>query len=161
ERVTYMNGVPTQWSLLVKHPRARQTDFTRLRIVGIGGAAATPALVREMRELLGCPVLNGYSSTEAGIISGTRLDDSDGVVASTVGRARADVDLRTVAIDTGEPTPVGEVGEIVCRSPAMMRGYWRDPELTATVIDADGWLHTGDLGRLDAEGNLTIAGRRK
>ena len=49
----------------------------------------------------------------------------------------------------------------MCRSPAMMRGYWRDPELTASVIDADGWLHTGDLGRLDADGNLTIAGRRK
>jgi acyl-CoA synthetase (AMP-forming)/AMP-acid ligase II len=161
EQVTYMNGVPTQWSLLVKHPRARQTDFSRLRVVGMGGAAATPALVREMRELLGCPVLNGYSSTEAGIISGTRLGDPDDVVAGTVGRARDDVELQTVAIDTGAPTPIGEVGEIVCRSPAMMRGYWRDPELTATVIDGDGWLHTGDLGRLDADGNLTIAGRRK
>jgi len=161
ERVTYMNGVPTQWSLLVKHPRAREVDFSALRVAAMGAAAATPALVGEIRELLGCPVLNGYSQTEAGIISGTRIGDPDDVVAGTVGRARGEVELRTVALDTGEPTPAGEVGEIVCRSPAMMRGYWRDPELTATVVDADGWLHTGDLGRLDADGNLTIAGRRK
>jgi acyl-CoA synthetase (AMP-forming)/AMP-acid ligase II len=78
-----------------------------------------------------------------------------------VGRARTEVELRTVALETGDAAPVGEVGEIVCRSPAMMLGYWRDPELTATVIDADGWLHTGDLGRLDADGNLIIVGRRK
>src|SRR5262249_40627059 len=78
-----------------------------------------------------------------------------------VGRARPDVELRTVALEGGAPTPVGEVGEIVCRSPAMMGGYWRDPELTKTVVDADGWLHTGDLGALDADGNLTIVGRVK
>jgi acyl-CoA synthetase (AMP-forming)/AMP-acid ligase II len=114
-----------------------------------------------MHELLGCPVLNGYSCTEAGIICGTRIGDPDDIVAATVGRARTQVELRTVTIDTGAPTATGEVGEIVCRSPAMMRGYWRDPDLTATVIDADGWLHTGDLGWLDGDGNLTIAGRIK
>jgi acyl-CoA synthetase (AMP-forming)/AMP-acid ligase II len=161
EQVTFMNGVPTQWSLLVQHPRARETDFSRLRVVGMGAAVATPALIEGMRALLGCPVLNGYSSTEAGIISGTRVGDPDDVVATTVGRARPDVELRTVALDTGTPTETGEVGEIVCRSPAMMSGYWRDPERTATVIDDDGWLHTGDLGRLDADGNLTIVGRIK
>jgi len=161
ERITYMNGVPTQWSLLVKHPRAREVDFSALRVAAMGAAVATPALVREIRELLGCPVLNGYSQTEAGIISGTSIGDPDDVVAGTVGRARTEVELRTVALHTGAPTAVDQVGEIVCRSPAMMRGYWRDPELTASVIDADGWLHTGDLGRLDRDGNLTIAGRRK
>jgi acyl-CoA synthetase (AMP-forming)/AMP-acid ligase II len=161
ERVTFMNGVPTQWSLLVQHPRARETDFSRLRVVGMGASVATPALIEGMRALLGCPVLNGYSSTEAGIISGTRLGDTDEVVAKTVGRARPDVELRTVALDTGTPTPAGDIGEIVCRSPAMMDGYWRDPERTKSVIDADGWLHTGDLGRLDADGNLTIVGRIK
>jgi acyl-CoA synthetase (AMP-forming)/AMP-acid ligase II len=161
EHVTYMNGVPTQWSLIMKHPRVRDVDFSSLRIAAMGGAAASPALVREIRAVLGVPVLNGYSQTEAGIISGTRIGDPDEVVAGTVGRARDEVELRTVALDTGEPTPVGEIGEIVCRSPAMMREYWRAPELTATVIDADGWLHTGDLGRLDADGNLTIAGRCK
>src|SRR5262249_37368095 len=145
EQVTFMNGVPTQWSLLVQRPRARETDFSRLRVVGMGGAAATPALVRAMRDLVGCPVLNGYSSTEAGIISGTRVGDPDDVVAATVGRARPDVELRTVALEGGAPTPVDEVGEIVRRSPAVMGGYWRDPELTKTRGDADGWLHTGDL----------------
>ncbi len=77
-----------------------------------------------------------------------------------MGRPRAEVDLRIVD-PAGGDLPTGEVGEVVCRSPAMMRGYWRDPELTATVIDADGWLHTGDLGRLRPDGNLVLAGRLK
>jgi acyl-CoA synthetase (AMP-forming)/AMP-acid ligase II len=62
---------------------------------------------------------------------------------------------------TGEELPPGEVGEILERSPAMMRGYWQDPELTATVIDADGWLHTGDLATIDADGIVRIVGRLK
>jgi acyl-CoA synthetase (AMP-forming)/AMP-acid ligase II len=160
-RVTAMNGVPTQWQLVMAHPDTPAADFSSLRIAAMGAAPATPALIRSMRETLGCPVLNGYSSTEAGVLTGTRIGDSDDVVATTVGRPRPEVELRIVASDTELDVPAGEVGEIVCRSPAMMRGYWRDPELTATVIDPEGWLHTGDLGRLDAAGNLTIVGRLK
>jgi len=157
-RVTVMNGVPTQWSRLLDHEDVSLTDFSTLRVVAMGGAAAAPELIRRLRETLGCPVLNGYSATEAGVISGTVIGDSDEVVAGTVGRPRSEVDLRIVGPDATD-VPVGEVGEVICRSPAMMRGYWHDPDLTATVIDADGYLHTGDLGRLRPDGNLTLAGR--
>jgi len=153
-----MNGVPTQWSRLLDHEDVSLTDFSTLRVVAMGGAAAAPELIRRLRETLGCPVLNGYSATEAGVISGTVIGDSDEVVAGTVGRPRSEVDLRIVGPDATD-VPVGEVGEVICRSPAMMRGYWHDPDLTATVIDADGYLHTGDLGRLRPDGNLTLAGR--
>ena len=160
ERVTMMTGVPTQWALLLDRADVDGADLSHLRIVASGAAAAPPELIRRMRETLGVPVLNGYSQTEAGVISGTVIGDPDEVVAGTVGRPRAEVDLRIVAAD-GTPLPADTVGEVVCRSPAMMRGYWRDPELTATAIDADGWLHTGDLGRLRTDGNLVLSGRLK
>jgi len=108
-----------------------------------------------MRETLRCPVLTRYTSTEAGVTTGTVIGDSDETVATTVGRAVPDVELRIASLTAGE------VGEVVCRSPAMMLGYWRDPELTAEVVDPGGWLHTGDLGFLDADANLHLVGRLK
>ncbi len=161
EQITMGTGVPTQWELVLTHPDLGRTDFSQLRVCGIGGAAISPDLVRRMRETLGCPVLSRYTSTEAGVTTSTVIGDPDEIVATTVGRAVPEVELRIVAPASGEPVAPGEVGEVVCRSDAMMRGYWRDPELTATVIDADGWLHTGDLGTLDAAGNVRIVGRLK
>jgi acyl-CoA synthetase (AMP-forming)/AMP-acid ligase II len=100
-------------------------------------------------------VITRYTSTEAGVTTSTLIGDSDEVIATTVGRPAPDVELRILA---DEP---GEVGEIVCRSPAMMREYWQDPATTAATIDADGWLHTGDLGFVGDDGNLRIVGRLK
>ena len=159
ERVTVGTGVPTQWELVLAHPDLAITDCSHLRICGIGGSTVAPDLVRRMRESLGCPVMNRYTSTEAGVTTGTRLGDPDDVVAETVGRPPAELDLRL--LEGGRDVPDGEVGEIVVRSPMVMAGYWRDPDLTATVLDADGWLHTGDLARRDARGDLRIVGRLK
>jgi acyl-CoA synthetase (AMP-forming)/AMP-acid ligase II len=164
ERVTMMTGVPTQWTLLLQHPDVARTDFSRVRVAGIGGAPTSPELVRRMRETLHCAVRTRYTSTEAGVTTGTVDGDTDEVVATTVGRAREDVELRIVTAGArGEDgaLPPGEVGEVVCRSPAMMIGYWRDPELTAEVVDAGGWLHTGDLGFLDTDDYLHLVGRLK
>lgn len=164
ERITMGTGVPTQWEAVLDHPDLAITDFSRLRVCGIGGAAIAPDLVRRMRETLGCPVITRYTSTEAGVTTSTLVGDPDDVIATTVGRPAPDVELRIV-----EPTgaagaaalAAGEIGEIVCRSPAMMREYWQDPATTAATIDADGWLHTGDLGFVGPDGNLRIAGRLK
>jgi acyl-CoA synthetase (AMP-forming)/AMP-acid ligase II len=161
EGVTMATGVPTQWSLVLDHPDAARTDFSRIRVAAIGGASIAPDLVRRMRELLGCPVITRYTSTEAGVTTSTLAGDPDDVIATTVGRPTPDVELRIASTDGGGALPAGEVGEVLCRSPAMMRGYWRDPELTATVVDSDGWLHTGDLGVVGADGNLRIVGRLK
>ena len=160
EGITMATGVPTQWQLVLEHPDLAITDFSGVRVAGLGAAAIPPELVRRMRETLGCPVLTRYTSTEAGVTTSTRIGDSDEVVATTVGRPAPEVELRIVSPDN-EPVADGDVGEVVCRSPAMMLGYWRDPELTATVIDRDGWLHTGDLGFIGDDGNLRIAGRLK
>lgn len=161
ENITMGTGVPTQWELVLAHPDLARTHFSRLRVCGIGGAAISPDLVRRMRETLRCPVISRYTSTEAGVTTSTVVGDSDEIVATTVGRAAPEVELRIVDGDGTTELPRGEVGEVVCRSPAMMAGYWRDPELTATIIDPDGWLHTGDLGTLDGDGNVRIVGRLK
>jgi acyl-CoA synthetase (AMP-forming)/AMP-acid ligase II len=154
EDITMGTGVPTQWELVLAHPDVAITDFSRVRVCGIGGAAVAPDLVRRMRETLGCPVITRYTSTEAGVTTSTRVGDPDEVIATTVGRPAPDVELRILA------DAPGAVGEIVCRSPAMMREYWHDPETTAATV-RDGWLHTGDLGFVGDDGNLRIVGRLK
>ena len=161
EGITMGTGVPTQWSLVLAHPDVERTDFSRLRVAALGGAAIAPELVRQMRKVLECPVITRYTSTEAGVCTSTLVGDDDEVVATTVGRPAPEVDLRIVDTAGGGELPAGEIGEVCCRSPAMMRGYWRDPARTAEVIDADGRLHTGDLGVVGADGNLRIVGRLK
>lgn len=151
ERVTVGQGVPTQWSLVLAHPDLATTDVSSLRITSSGAARVPAELVRAMRAAFGVPVVVRYTSTEASLSTGTRLDDPDDVIADTVGRASGGVELRV----DGSP-----VGEVLVRSRAAMRGYWQDPERTAEVIDAEGWIHTGDLGTLDEDGNLTLVGRR-
>jgi acyl-CoA synthetase (AMP-forming)/AMP-acid ligase II len=161
EHITMGTGVPTQWELVLKHPDLGRTDFSELRVCGIGGAAISPDLVRRMRETLGCPVISRYTSTEAGVTTSTIVGDDDEIVATTVGRAAPDIELCVVDPASGAELAAGDVGEILVRSPAMMRGYWQDPELTATVIDVDGWLHTGDLASIDGDGIVRIVGRLK
>jgi acyl-CoA synthetase (AMP-forming)/AMP-acid ligase II len=158
EQVTVGQGVPSQWRLMLDHSNFPSTDLSHLRIAGTGAAPVPPDLVWEMRDRLGCPVVIGYASTEAAIISGSDPDDSADVIARTVGRPRSNVEVQIVG-ESGS-LPSGEVGTVRCRSAAVMRRYWRNPEATAEAIDGDGWLSTGDLGSLDSEGYLVLAGRK-
>jgi acyl-CoA synthetase (AMP-forming)/AMP-acid ligase II len=159
ERVTVGQGVPTQWRLLLDHPDFEGMDLSSLRIAGTGAALVPPELVREMEARLGCPVVIGYTSPEAAITTGTVPGDSPEVISRTVGRARVNVEVELVD-DDGKPVPTGEIGRVRCRSGAVMRGYWEDPERTAEVLDDDGWLTLGDLGSFDERGYLTLAGRK-
>ncbi len=158
ERVTVAQGVPTQWRLLLSLPELESADLSGLRVAGTGASNVPPELVREMRSRLGVPVVVGYTCTEAAITTRSRIEDSDEDIAQTVGRPSEGVQLRVVGED-GHPLPTGRVGKVQCRSPAVMRGYWRDPSLTSEVLSSDGWLSTGDLGSLDERGYLTLAGR--
>lgn len=158
ERVTVGQGVPTQWRLLFDHPDFASSDLTSLRIAGTGAATVPPELVREMERRLGCPVVIGYTSTEAAITTGSVPGDSPDVISQTVGRPRVNVELEVVD-DGGRNCPTGVVGQVRCRSEAVMRGYWQDPVRTTEVLGADGWLACGDLGFLDERGYLTLVGR--
>jgi acyl-CoA synthetase (AMP-forming)/AMP-acid ligase II len=133
--------------------------LSSLETVLIGGAPAAPALIGRIQEELGVVVSVRYSSTEVGIATASLADDPPEVLATTVGKATPGVELRVVDTDN-QPVPADTPGEVVVRSPATMRGYWRDPEATATTLDAEGWIHTGDLGFLDAAGYLRLRGRK-
>jgi acyl-CoA synthetase (AMP-forming)/AMP-acid ligase II len=125
----------------------------------LGGAPASPALIRRVQETLGVRVAVRYSSTEVGIATGSLPDDPIEVLATTVGKPTPGVELRIVDAE-GRPLPTEEIGHVIVRSPATMRGYWRDPEATAATIDAEGWVRTGDLGWLAAAGYLHLRGRQ-
>jgi acyl-CoA synthetase (AMP-forming)/AMP-acid ligase II len=159
ESITVGQGVPTQWRLVLDHPDLLSTDTSSLRITTTGASRVPAELVHAMRKAFGVPVVVRYTSTEASVSTGTRIGDPDEVVANTVGRAAPNVRLRMLT-DDGDDARRDEIGEVLLQSRAMMRCYWRDPEKTAEVIDPDGWLHTGDLGSLDADDNLSLVGRR-
>jgi acyl-CoA synthetase (AMP-forming)/AMP-acid ligase II len=154
ERITHIGGVPTQLALMMMDPDFGKFDLSSIRSILIGGAPASPDLVRQIRETFGVPVQVRYSSTELALCTATRSDDSDEAVAETVGRPLPEVELQVLG-----PNDDG-VGEIVARSPAMMRGYWNDEDATREAISG-GFFHPGDLGRIDEQGNLHIAGRVK
>ncbi len=155
ERITHIGGVPTQLALMMMDPSFGDFDLSCIVSILIGGAPASPDLVKQIRETFGVPVQVRYSSTELALCTATRAGDPDVTVAETVGRPLPEVELRVIA-----PNHDG-VGEVVARSPAMMSGYWNDPEATEEAIDDDGFFHPGDLGRIDEDGNLHLAGRRK
>lgn len=160
ERVSYIGGVPAQYSLILMDPELERFDLSSLRTGAIGGAPFTPELVRQIRERLKIELVTRYSCTETAVGTGSRPGDTEEQLATTVGRASSIVELRVVD-DARRPLPPGEVGEVAIRSPAVMRGYWKQPEATAEVLDADGFFYTGDLGVLDEQGYLRLVGRKK
>jgi acyl-CoA synthetase (AMP-forming)/AMP-acid ligase II len=158
ERITVAQGVPTQWELMLRHPDFPATDMSSLRLAATGGSRVPVDLIRRIRVALGVPFVNRYASTEAAIITGTVPDDPEDVIVETVGRPARTVQVRITG-DDGLEAPAGTVGRVQVRSPAVMRGYWKDPEATSEAIDASGWLTVGDLGYLGADGNLSLVGR--
>lgn len=160
ERVTVGQGVATQWELMMRNPRFDEMDFSAMRIAMMGASHIPSSLVRQVRERLGVPVVVRYTSTEACLTTGTDPGDPVEVVANTVGKPLPGVEVELVDGD-GNRVPDGAIGQIRCRSAAMMKGYWRDPELTAQTFTADGWLKMGDLGYFDEDGNLHVTGRVK
>jgi acyl-CoA synthetase (AMP-forming)/AMP-acid ligase II len=162
ERITVLPGPPTLYQTLLAHPRLGEADLSTLRLAVTGAASIPLDLVRRMGEELGFEtVLTAYGLTEAtGYVTACRRGDPPEIVAGTSGRAISDVEVRVVEGAGGE-VPPGSPGEIVCRGYHVMQGYLDDPEGTAQAIDGDGWLHTGDIGVMDADGNLRVTDRLK
>ncbi len=161
ERVSVIHGVPTAWIKLAEVAEANGFDLSTLRL-GVMGAAPCPVeAVREVSEKLKFDLRIAYGLTEtAPLLAMTRADDSPEQRVSTVGRALPGVELKVVD-DKGREVAPGEVGELLCRGYNVMKGYYRSPQHTAEVLDAEGWLHTGDLGTIDEEGYVRIIGRKK
>ena len=159
-RITGLGGIPTQVALMLRHERFESTDTSSVRLIAMGGGPSTAALVREARRRFGVPVVVRYTCTEAGVGVGTAPDDPPEDAEESVGRARSGVEL-TIRSDDDRPLPTGELGHVCLCSPAVMRGYWRDPEATRAVFTADGAVRTGDLGFVDERGRLHLSGRSK
>jgi len=161
EHITVSQGVPTQYRMMFDHPSFATTDVSSLRIAGVGAARVPPELVEEMIAKLHCPVVVRYASTESCLATGCRAGDSVETICNTVGRPNGDVELKLIDEHGAiiEATGADHVGTVCLRGRAQMRGYWNDPERTAEAIDADGWLHTGDLGWVGDDGNLRLVGR--
>ena len=161
ERITVLPGPPTLYQSILDHPERKRFDLSSLRIAVTGSADIPVELIRRVREELPFRTLiTGYGLTEAGTVTGTAPDDDFATVATTVGRARPDLEIR-IQDERGGARPPGRPGEVLVRGYSVMRGYLDDPAETARAIDADGWLHTGDLGVLDERGYLRIVGRTK
>ncbi|MCC3772881.1 AMP-binding protein, partial [Streptomyces sp. UNOC14_S4] len=160
ERISVLPGPPTLFRSLLDHPARWTYDLSSLRLVVTGAAPVERRLVERLREELGVlTVLTAYGLSEAtGLVTMCRRGDADEVIAGTAGRAVPDTEVRVVAAD-GKPLPPGEPGEILVRGYQVMPGYFEDPEATAAAVDDEGWLHSGDVGVLDEQGNLRITDR--
>ena len=162
ERITVMNGPPTIYYAILDSPERAKFDLGSLRLAATGAAVVPEILVERARsELPFKNFITAYGLTECyGTATMCRASDSTETVARTNGAALPGVGLRVVD-DAGRAAPAGTPGEVLIRGANLTRGYWQDPEATAAAIDADGWLHTGDIGTLDAAGNLKITDRLK
>jgi acyl-CoA synthetase (AMP-forming)/AMP-acid ligase II len=151
EHITVLPGAPTIFQTILDHPARQEFDLSSLRFAVTGAASVPVALVERMqRELSIDIVLTAFGMTEAVVATMCRRGDPPELVARTCGRAVA-----------GFETRIGEQGELLLRGPNVMLGYLDDEEATEAALDADGWLHTGDVGRLDEAGYLTITDRLK
>jgi fatty-acyl-CoA synthase len=162
ERATLTVAVPTMLVSLLELDGIQLRDLDALRAVSSGGAVVSADLVRRVRRDFGASVTVVFGQTECcGSTSQTRLDDAPELIEETIGVPADGVDVRVVDPETGSVTALDEIGELHVRGYHVMDGYHDDPEATARAIDADGWLHTGDLVTLDAGGFLRIVGRLK
>ncbi|MEU6712663.1 AMP-binding protein [Nonomuraea sp. NPDC046802] len=161
ERITVLAGPPTLFHRLLDELDRGSWDVSSLRVAICGAAAVPSALITRLVERVGLKrMINAYGLMEGTVVSMTRAGDPIDVIANTTGRAVPGIEVKVVD-DDGKQVAPGERGEILQRGYGVMRGYWNEPARTAEVIDADGWLRTGDVGVLDAAGNLAIVDRKK
>jgi long-chain acyl-CoA synthetase len=164
ERISKIFLVPAAIQIVLRDPRARETDYSRMKHLGYGASPIPLDLLREAVEIFGCGFAQMYGMTETtGTIVALPPEDHDlngNVRMRSAGKPLPGVEI-VVLDETGNRLPPGAVGEIATRSPWNMAGYWNLPEATAKAIDKDGWLRTGDAGYLDEDGYVYIHDRVK
>ncbi|MFN7986394.1 MAG: AMP-binding protein [Thermoanaerobaculia bacterium] len=159
ERCTVVLGVPTIWKLLLEHPSFEGAELSSIRWL-ISGGAPLPLYLIEAYQARGIVFKQGYGLTEVGVNCFSMSVEESVAKKGSIGRPLMMTEAKLVD-EAGVEVPVGEVGELWLRGPHVSKGYWRNPAATAAALDDDGYFHTGDLARKDADGFFTIAGRRK
>ena len=163
ERCTTIYGVPTMFIAEMEHPQFPEHDMSSLRTGIMAGAPCPVELMKRIVSDMHCPEMTiAYGQTEASpVITQSSTTDSLAVRVSTVGRVLPETEVKIIDRETGETVEVGAQGELCTRGYLVMKGYDQDPEGTARAIDADGWLHTGDLATMREDGYFRITGRLK
>jgi fatty-acyl-CoA synthase len=162
ERATVTLLAAAMLQMLLEHEDFQGRDLSSMRVVSVGGSAIAPELARAAQAALGVPLTVMYGLTEAcGIVAQTRIDDPEHERIETIGRPHPHVEIKIMDPRRADKVPLGAAGELLLRGYFVMNGYLDMPDATREAIDADGWLHTGDLAMLDRRGYLRITGRLK
>lgn len=162
ERCTALYGVPTMFIAELHHPMFDLFDMSSLRTGIMAGSLCPVELMKQVEEKMYMKVTSVYGLTEAAPgMTATRIDDSFDVRCNTVGRDFEHTEVKVIDPETGEECPAGVQGEMCNRGYNTMKGYYKNPQATAEVIDKNGFLHSGDLGVKDEDGNYRITGRIK
>jgi fatty-acyl-CoA synthase len=157
-----MLGVPTMLVAMLEHPDFASRDLSRVEAICSGGSTVPAPLVERFEKELGAPFTIVFGQTELSPVSSmTHATDTIVDKATTIGTPMPHVEVKIIDPETGETVPVGTIGEYCARGYLVMHGYYEMPDATAETIDADGWLHTGDLAAMDERGYLSIEGRLK
>ncbi len=160
--VTHLYTVPPVGLALTQYPAVRDYDLSAIKAACLAAAPASEDLQRRLQDACGFPVFQAYGMTELSPVATIDYIEADMMTAGSVGTAIADTDLRVVDLDAGDTDlPVGEVGELLVRGPQVMKGYYNNAEATAETITPDGWLHTGDIVRMNADGCVWVLDRKK
>ncbi len=159
-RPTRFPGVPTMYMAIMNHPQVNKYDISSIRVCSSGSAPMPIEAQRRFEELTGAKVSEGYGLTEASPVTHANPFKGKRKIGS-IGLPRPDVDAKIVDLETGEKDLLpGEVGELCIKGPQVMKGYWNRPEETRKTL-RNGWLYTGDIGRMDEEGYFYIVDRKK
>lgn len=157
-----MLGVPTMLIAMIEHPSFAERDLSAVEAICSGGSTVPADLVRRLEDAVGAPFTIVFGQTECSPVACmTRPDNTIEDKANTLGLPMPNVEVKIVDVETGKTQAIGQLGEFCTRGYHVMHGYFENPEATAKTIDADGWLHTGDLASMDARGYLRIEGRLK
>lgn len=160
EKVTIRHAVPAMFIMELNIPEFSSFDLSSLRAGLIGGAPVHTETLIDIREKMKMDICPGYGLTEVGAISQAQCPDTESRILGTMGKVLPGIQVKIVN-DEREPVPFGEVGEISCKGFGIIKGYYKQPELTKQTQDKDGWFYTGDLGTLDEEGYLRFVSRKK
>jgi long-chain acyl-CoA synthetase len=165
EKITLYPGVPTMYIALLNHPRAAEFDLRSLRVCLSGGAPLPLEVAQRFEAVTGGKLVEGYGMSESSPLTVGNPPFGETRIG-TVGLPFPSTEVAIVALEPDAegvytPLPVGEAGELLVRGPQVMKGYYDNPEETAAAIDAEGWLHTGDIAVMDADGYVSIVDRKK
>lgn len=158
KKIDILMAVPSMYAALARLKGARPEQFRSMYLAISGGEPLPQNVFESVRKNLGLTIHEGYGMTETSPVISINMPWKH--KPGSVGSPLPGVEVRIVD-DAGRPLPCGAAGDIQVRGPVVMKGYYKKPELTRDILDADGWLHTGDMGHIDAEGLITISGRKK